>query len=115
MAEGTKKDQFEDALLALRDLYAAVGRADWIGPIEEDISNWRRTGSGASHLGRYGGMGWINDVWSPDPWLGPLIDPLLAICFLLARSASASLARIEADANSAPCLGGWRCMGCKRP
>lgn len=89
-------NQFENSLVAMKNLLDAVGETHWAGWIATDLQDWREDRDSSHHLAAYGGMGSFNDMWitrgnrhtvtrAQEPWANSLFVWLKAICFHLAK------------------------------
>lgn len=83
------------ALQALKQLFTETS-CTWQKWIETDIEEYLSTGSVEHHLGAYGGMGSINDIWickvnnhtindEAEPWANELMEYLKCLSYGIAN------------------------------
>lgn len=83
------------ALQALKQLFTETS-CTWRKWIEIDIEEYLSTGSVEHHLGAYGGMGSINDIWickvnnhtindEAEPWANELMEYLKCLSYGIAN------------------------------
>ena len=83
------------ALQALKQLFTETS-CTWRKWIETDIEEYLSTGSVEHHLGAYGGMGSINDIWickvnnhtindEAEPWANELMEYFKCLSYGIAN------------------------------
>lgn len=119
------KTAYEHTLEAMERLLRAAGETHWATWMQQDLKEWRESGSTRHHRSAYGGMGSFNDLWltpqdhgvsaEQEPWANELFEWLKALLFWLARDPSRHVTAAElrsAFAATARPLAGWRCLRC---
>jgi len=95
--------QYEQALIAMKQLLSTVGESHWAQWLEQDIRDWRAARDTTHHRSAYGGMGSFNDIWicranshavseAQEPWVNALFEWLKALCYFLVSHPSETFA-----------------------
>lgn len=114
------------ALQALKQLFTETS-CTWRKWIETDIEEYLSTGSVEHHLGAYGGMGSINDIWickvnnhtindEAEPWANELMEYLKCLSYGIANIIKAgkkiNIEKIFAESRTRKILTGIQCESC---
>jgi len=112
------KDHYEISLKILYQLLHQSGNNHWANWIKKDIKLWKLEKSVKHHLGAYGGMGSINDLWvggenKDGIWENLIFETIKNLSWNLAKKRIKEAPKsVEFYKNGNGQLTGWRCINC---
>jgi hypothetical protein len=115
-AAGPAGELYENALVALIELFGVGGEQHWQDWMREDLRIWRTEGRTEHHRRAYGGMGSLNDrTLGDDPWLDAVVIELIHVAVTASVPAGPQPTRfvqISATSLLQPNLSWYRCGAC---